>query len=372
MIALVSLLLVFAAATPQQTVQGILQNYLHQRGAAEHITAASVAVYRGNGSPMLVASAGTTPSNVYQIGSNTKAFTATLALMLQAQGKLNLDAPIGRWLPQYPAWKNLTIRKMLNMTSGLETYDNTATFQRAYAAHPYHHYTAAELVSYVYPRNGKAHWLKGWNYSNTGYILTQMILERVSGQSYADLLRTRIFQPLGLRNSYYYPYALPAAVYAREVPGYFANNDADNAGLQPLYGKNIKPFSISWTQAAGGIVATPSDVSRSAYALYAGTLIPAKQRDELHAMVSNKNGKPIAELTEKDPRGFGLGVAKGLMPGMGRIWFYEGMTLGYRVLHAQMPKSGAIVTVALNSQPDPSQDKIGLLLTRVVKALDLR
>lgn len=372
MIALFSLLLVFAAATPQQTVQGILQTYLHQRGAAEHITAASVAVYRGNGSPMFVAAAGTTPSNVYQIGSNTKAFTATLALMLESEGKLNLDAPIGRWLPQYPAWKNLTIRKMLHMTSGLSTYDNDPAFQRAYAAHPYHHYTAAELVKYVYPRDGKPKFLKGWNYSNTGYILTQMILERVSGQRYGDLLRTRIFQPLGLRNSYYYPAQLPAEVFAREVPGYFASTDSYNAGLQPLYGKNVKPYSISWTQAAGGIVATPSDVSRSAYALYAGTLLQPKQRAELHAMVSNKTGKPIDELTESDPRGFGLGVAKGLMPGMGRIWFYEGMTLGYRVLHAQMPKSGAIVTVALNSQPDSKQDKIGELMTRVVKALKLR
>jgi D-alanyl-D-alanine carboxypeptidase len=60
------------------------------------------------------------------------------------------------------------------------------------------------------------------------------------------------------------------------------------------------------------------------------------------------------------------------MPGLGRTWFYEGMTLGYRVLHAQMPQSGAIVTVALNSQPNPSQDKIGELLMQVVKALNLR
>jgi D-alanyl-D-alanine carboxypeptidase len=372
MIALLALTFTLSATSPQQALQGILQTYLQKRGAAEHITAASVSVYRGNGLPFIVAAAGTTPSNLYQIGSNTKAFTATLALQLEAEHKLNLDAPIGRWLPQYPAWRNLTIRKMLDMTSGLETYDNTQSFQRAYAARPYRHWTAPQLVSYVYPRGSDPKFLKGWNYSNTGYILTQMILERVTGQSYADLLRTRIFQPLGLLNTYYYPAIIPPAVYARVVPGYFANNEPDNAGLQPLYGKNVKPFSISWTQAAGGIIATPSDVSRSAYEIYAGTLLPPKQRTELHAMVSTKTGKPIPELTPSDPRGFGLGVAKGLMPGLGRIWFYEGMTLGYRVLHAQMPQSGAIVTVALNSQPDPGQDKIGQLLTSVVKALKLK
>jgi D-alanyl-D-alanine carboxypeptidase len=360
-------------AKMQSTLRGILQTYLQQRGRIERITAASVAVNTGPDAPILTAAAGdATPSSLFQIGSNTKAFTATLALQLEAQGKLNMNAPIGKWLPQYPAWKNLTLHRLLDMTGGTVTYDNTPKFQRTYASLPYHFYSPSELIGYVYPRRGAPQVLQGWNYSNTGYILTQMVLERVTGKPYGELLRTRIFQPLGLRDTYYDPHGLPVPERNRLVDGYFYSNDPDNAGLQPIYNTNVKPYSMSWTQAAGGIVATPSDVTRWARALYAGTLLPAKQHAEMQELVSMKTGRRIVQTTPGDPRGFGLGVGEALMPQMGRVWFYEGETLGYRVLQVQLAQSHAIVCVALNSQPNAKDDKIGELMTRIVTALKLR
>lgn len=379
MIALLGLLL--AVTTPpappdtakmQSTLRGILQTYLNERGRIEHITAASVAVNMGTNAPILTAAAGATPASLFQIGSNTKSFTATLALQLEAEGKLNINEPIGRWLPQYPAWKNLTLHRLLDMTGGLVTYDNTPKFQRTYAALPYHFYAPSELVGFVYPRRGTPQVLQGWNYSNTGYILTQMVLERVSGKPYGELLRTRIFKPLGLQDTYYDPHGLPLPERNRLVDGYFYSNDPDNAGLKPLYNTNVKPYSLSWTQAAGGIVSTPSDVTRWARALYAGTLLPAKQHAEMQQLVSMKTGRRIAQTTPGDPRGFGLGVGEALMPTIGRVWFYEGETLGYRVIQVQLPKSRAILSIALNSQPNAKDDKIGELVTRIVAALKLR
>jgi D-alanyl-D-alanine carboxypeptidase len=352
----------------QAKLRGTLQSYLNERGSIERITAASVSVNAAGDAPIAVA-AGANPSSLFQIGSNTKAFTATIALQLEAEHKLRIDDPIGPFLPQYPAWKHLTIRRLLNMTSGIETYDNTLAFQRYYASHPYHNFTAAELISYVYPKNGKATFMTGWHYANTGYILTQLVIERVTGKRYADVLRERIFNRLHLRNAYYYPHALPTVIRKRLVAGYFYSNDPDNAGLQPIYNHDVADYTLSWTQAAGGIVATPADVTRWAQALYSGELLPAAQHREMMTLVSQKTGKPIAGASPENSHGFGLGVGELYKPPLGRIWFYEGETLGYRVLHAFLPEKRTIITVALNSQPNASEDHIGDLLMRVLADL---
>ena len=359
-----------AAVAPalQPQLAGVLRSYLHERGAAEHITAASATVRLPDGREIDAAS-GATPSTLFQIGSNTKAFTAVLALELEAAGKLDIDDPIGRRLPEYPAWKQLTIRHLLDMTAGIPTYDNDQAFQRDYAARPQAFYSAQRLISYVYPRNGKAQFATGWHYSNTGYLLTQLILERASGMRFKDLLAQRIFVPLGLRAMYYDPHRLPAAVRARMAPGYFASDDDDNRGLQPIYGKDVRGYSLSWAQAAGGIVSTPSDLTRWARFLYAGAGLPPKQRAELTALVDTKTGSSIRAVSAERPHGFGLGVTQMFKPPLGVLWYYEGETLGYRVLHAWLPGSATIVTVALNSQPRAKEDRIGELMTRVVAVL---
>src|SRR5579883_917718 len=357
-----------AAPALEPQLASVLQSYLHERGTTEHITAASVSVRLPDGREIAAAS-GARPSTLFQIGSNTKAFTAVVALELEAAGKLNIDDPIGRRLPEYPAWKQLTIRHLLDMTSGIPTYDNDPAFQRDYAAHPQAFYSAERLISYVYPRNAKAQFAPGWHYSNTGYLLTQLLIERASGMRFADLLRRRIFGPLGLRATYYDPHRLPAAVRARMAPGYFASDDDDNRGLQPIYGKDVRGYSLSWAQAAGGIVSTPSDLTRWARFLYAGAGLPPKQRAELTALVDTKTGSSIRGVSAEHPHGFGLGVTQMFKPPLGVLWYYEGETLGYRVLHAWLPGSGTIVTVALNSQPRAKEDRIGELMTRVMAVL---
>lgn len=358
-----------AAPPLQSKIQTVLQSYLKERAGPEHITAASASVSEGKGDAQIVAAAGAAPSNLFQIGSNTKAFTSVIVLRLEAAGKLHIDDTIGRWLPQYPAWKNVTLRRLLNMTSGIQTYDNTQTFQKTYAKDPYHNFSASELVAYVYPKSGKATFIRGWYYSNTGYLLVQMIVEGVTGKRYGDVLREEIFKPLGMRDSYYDPHMLAPPQHNRLVNGYFASNDPDNAGLKPLYGTNVRNYSLSWTQAAGGIIATPTDVSRWARALYEGKLLPARQQAELMTLVSTKTGKPIAATSASEPRGFGLGVAQLTKAPLGRIWYYEGETFGYRVLHAWLPQSDTVVSIGLNSQPNAKEDHIGDLMALVVSAL---
>jgi D-alanyl-D-alanine carboxypeptidase len=134
--------------------------------------------------------------------------------------------------------------------------------------------------------------------------------------------------------------------------------------MAPLVGRDVSRYSVSWMKAAGSIVSTPEDLTRWAHALYSGPMLAAKQRAELLSIVSMKNGKPIETTDLRDPHGFGLGVAQITTPQTGTIWFYKGMTFGYRMLHLYLPRQGAVIAFGLNSQPDPKQDQsLNLALT---------
>ena len=134
-----------------------LSRYLTARRTAEHISAVSLRV-TFPGSQAISLATGTTrydggppvsASALWQIGSNTKAFTAVILLQLEAEGKLSISDPIGKWLPQYTAWRHITIRQLLDMTSRIPDYLYQPAFVAAFAADPATRFTAARLVSYA-------------------------------------------------------------------------------------------------------------------------------------------------------------------------------------------------------------------------------
>src|SRR5947209_8788440 len=194
-----------------------LNRYLETRRVPEHISAVSLAVSFPGRRPSINLAVGSTRyrggrpislNNLWQIGSNTKAFTAVMVLQLEAERKLSIYDRLGRWLPQYRAWRGITIKQLLNMTSGIQDALALPAFLRARAAAPDQVFSGKRVVSYAVglPRD------TGWVYSNTNYVLAQMIIERVTHDSYADQLRRRIVIPLGLRNTF-----LSASRYARSV-----------------------------------------------------------------------------------------------------------------------------------------------------------
>ena len=385
---LIALLLFVSLTAPAQAgttdaqlragLQSDLARYLAARAKPEHISAISLSVSLANAASNINVTAGTTqyggkggavtPATLYQIGSNTKSFTSAAILQLEAEGKLNINQNVVRWLPQYHAWKNITIWRLLNMTSDIPTYDDVQSMLRAYAANPTKTWTPADLIAVVYPKLERN---AGWLYSNTAYIMLQLIVERASGHSYASEIRRRFLNnpAIGLHSTYYETSMYPPSVLSRMTSGYFFNSQPDNAALATVYGKDMKNLSVSWAQGAGAIVSTPQDVTRWCRALYEGSVLAPRQQRELESLVSQVNGKPIARTTAQEPRGFGLGVGQMLLPKMGRIWFYEGMTLGYRVAYFYMPKANAVIAVGLNSQPNPKQDKVGALMSAVYDRL---
>jgi len=193
-----------SSATLRAALHRDLSRYLAARRTVEHISAVSLQVTFPGSRPAISLTTGTTrfdggppvsASALWQIGSNTKAFTAVILLQLEAEGKLSISDPIGKWLPQYPAWRHITIRQLLDMTSRIPDYLYQPAFIAAFAANQRTRFTAARLVSYAADLPlGPA----GWLYTNTDYILAQMIIQKVTCDSYSEQLTRRIITPLRL------------------------------------------------------------------------------------------------------------------------------------------------------------------------------
>jgi D-alanyl-D-alanine carboxypeptidase len=284
-----------------------------------------------------------------------------LLLQLEAEGKLSIDDPLGKWLPEYPHWADVTIRRLLNMTSGIETYDHIPAFRTDFAAAPRTEFSAERLVGYV----ADAPATSGYSYSNTNYVLAELLIEEVTGNSYAHELRTRLIEPLDLCHVYYKAHLYPDSVTDREPAGYFANDQVPE--WLGMVGRDTSEFSLSWARAAGGIISTLADMTRWERALYSGSLLPAAQQAELTSLVSTRTGQPIARTSLDDPTAFGLGVAQLTVRGLGTAWYFEGGTLGFRTVHVYLPESGVIVAMGLNSAT--ADDQLSALSESVIRTL---
>jgi D-alanyl-D-alanine carboxypeptidase len=348
-----------------------LQSFLARRGAVEHVSALSLAVSFAPEEPALLVTAGTSAygagqpisdTSLFQIGSNTKAFTAVAILQLEAQGRLSIDAPLGTDLPQYPAYARLTLRRLLNMTAGLESYDNLPVWESRYAAAPKARVAADTLIRYVYPQQKYPPGSR-YAYSNTGYLLAQeVVAARSASRSYAAEV-DRIIASVGLKYTYYTSHLYPPAIASGMTAGYYENDDA---GLRSLVGRDVSRDSLSWAQGAGAIISTPGDLVTWVRALYSGNrLLPPKQHDELLQLVSTKTARPIAHATANDPAGFGLGVAQRYDPKLGAFWFYQGETLGFRAAHVYFPRSGLVVALFANSRPIEKESGMQELFERI-------
>jgi D-alanyl-D-alanine carboxypeptidase len=370
-----------AAITAQ--LQQVLDAYVKDRAAIEGLSGAALQVDRGGGKPILAVFAGDNglsdkkpigPDTLFDIGSNTKEFTSALILKLEAAGKLKLDDTIGHWLPQYPAWKDVTIRSLLQMVSGIPNYSETVEIGEMQVADIHHQFSDKDLIGFVDPDNGK-HLPPntGWFYSNTNYILAGLIIEAASGMNYEQALTTMILEPLGLHDTYYANGAhpgpasagpvmsrVPRALYMLQDCLMYQPEPCTVSTLAPLIGKDMRLQNRSWAGEAGAIISNPHDLGLWIRALFEKRVFPAGQLDEMTTMVSNKTGSPLTEVTADEPGGFGLGLGRFYRKEMGgAYWFYEGETLGFRTIFAYWPQDDLLITGSVNSRPPNGEDKFG-------------
>jgi D-alanyl-D-alanine carboxypeptidase len=249
----------------------------------------------------------------FRVGSITKTFVATVVLQLVGEGRLRLTDPVQRWLPGLvPNGRHITVRQLLNHTSGLFNYTDDPRVLAPYLEqhNPDFVWRPRQLVAIATSHPPLFAPGTAWSYSNTNYILLGLIVEAATGTDLGRQLRHRIFGPLRLRATTF-PVTSPS-IRGRHAHGY-ANFDPGG----PL--TDTTRMSASWAWAAGSIVSTVDDVARFYRALLGGRVL---RPDLLAAMKTT--------VATGDPGGFryGLGILTGDAP-CAAIWGHNGDYLGY-------------------------------------------
>lgn len=263
----------------------------------------------------------------YGIGSNTKQFTAACILMLRDQGKLDVDAPVGRYLPGIAHGDAVTLRELLTHTGGYAEYTELDDFDRLAARRA----TSEEVLRTVVDRPLSFTPGTKWEYSNTGYVILTAVIERVSGMRYADFLRTRIFEPLGMMRTREED---ESAVEADRATGYtrFA------LGAQ----EHEQHVDYSWFAGAGAIVSTLADLERWNEAIDRGTLLSASSREMMHTSMR------LADGTDTH---YGMGLLLGTLPDGKHVVYHGGDTTGFGSQDARYVEDGVDVIVLTNQEP---------------------
>jgi CubicO group peptidase (beta-lactamase class C family) len=204
---------------------------------------------------------------VFRLGSITKQFTAMAIMMLQERAKLSVSDPICKYLEKCPAtWQPVTIRNLLTHTSGVPNYTESADFFEKVATAPY---TSASLVDIF--RDKPLDFAPGekYRYSNSGYHLLGLIIEKTSGVSYARFLGDNIFKPLGMKST---GYDDSRALVPNRARGYALTGDSF---------VNANYLNMAIPYAAGSLYSTTEDLLRWDQALYTEKLVSRKSLDEM-------------------------------------------------------------------------------------------
>ena len=140
-------------------------------------------------------------NTVYKVGSITKQFTAAAVMRLVEQGKIALSDPMTKYLPEYPQWSSVTIEQLLNHTSGIHSYTSVPSWQKTWGDE----LPPAQIVAFVAKDTFDFAPGTKWSYNNTGYVLLGMVLDRVTGKPYPQLMQDWFFKPLKMRSATYCP-----------------------------------------------------------------------------------------------------------------------------------------------------------------------
>jgi D-alanyl-D-alanine carboxypeptidase len=252
----------------------------------------------------------------FEVGSNTKTFVSTLALQEVARGRLSLEDRLEKYLPGIvPNSRQITLRQLLQHTSGVFSYTADPAFFTEMEKDPQHVYTPRELVAIANRNRPDFAPGKGWHYSNTNYVLVGMILEKVTGHSVRHLVQLRIAEPLGLEHTYY---ADPRAT--DTGPGYAHGYVVRFKTAKPTYTDVTDRPLGGWADAAGAVISTSDELARFFSALLGGELLPPAQLAEMKKTVPLPEEFPI-------PGAYGLGLFR-KDTSCGSVWGHGGDTLG--------------------------------------------
>ncbi|MBT2525055.1 beta-lactamase family protein [Streptomyces sp. ISL-99] len=233
--------------------------------------------------------------------SITKTFIATVLLQLEAEGRLSLDDTVEAWLPGLVQGNGydgseITVRQLLNHTSGIANYTDDPAFLHnaagpGFPEHRYDTHTPEELVAIALKYPPKPDPEKAPLYSNTNFVIAGMVIERATGHSYEQEATRRIIQPLKLRGTSF-PGTAPQMPNPHPIGYSRLHQDAPDARIHDATEQNM-----TWLGAAGDIISTSGDLNRFHRALMRGELLASAQMKEM-----------LDEVPAGDGFGYGLGV----------------------------------------------------------------
>ena len=314
------------APTPTSVVTAMQAYEGDVPGAALLVIKDGVAlVRRGFGLAELESDRKVTPTTAFRLASVSKQFTATAILLLAQDGSLSLDDPVQRWLPSLPpVAAAITLRHLLSHTSGLVDYEDLMDPADTRQVHDADVLRLLETVNRTYFVPGT-----DYRYSNSGYALLALIVERVSGQRYADFLHARIFAPLGMAAVAFEQgrSQVPERAYGySRVAGQWQRTDQS---------------STSAVLGDGGIYASIDDLARWDAALYDGRLLQQPWRT-LAVTAATRTEEP-----DVDYYGFGWRLH-------GDLQWHSGETLGFRNVILRWPaRHFTLVLLTNRNDPEP-------------------
>lgn len=275
-------------------------------------------------------------------GSTGKLFVAACALQLVEERVLELDAPISTWVvdepwfTELPNSSDLTLRHLLRHTSGLPEHLQDPRFNEAVLADPGRTWEPAELVGYLHGAPALFPVGEGWSYADTNYVVVGLVMEKVTGEGYYELLRARLLEPLELQDT------IPQD--RHDLPGLVPGH----TGIQNPFGLDSVLFvddrhalNPQMEYCGGGVMSTSEDLARFAVALFSGDVLEPATLEQM------LDGVPASSRIGKDNE-YGLGVILGTDQ-MGAHRGHSGWFPGYVTFVAWYPDHGLAVAAQVNT-----------------------
>jgi D-alanyl-D-alanine carboxypeptidase len=293
-----------------------------------------------------------------RIGSITKTFTGTVILQLRDEGKLKLDDPISRYLEGVPNGDNITIRQLLNMTSGLYNYADDSGLNASLDNDPFKTWMPESLLAIAYNPAHKPNFEPGtdYHYSNTNTVLLGLLVEKLTSHSLELEFKNRLFKPLGLKHTSM-PQGGSTAIPEPHPQGYmFASNVGTldnkcdgNANSR----RDVTNMSPSWAWSAGAAISTVKDLQIWAKALATGKLLsPTSQAARVGWVPTTKlPGVPL----------YGLGIVNF------RGWLgHTGAIPGFQSFMGYLPERDATIIVLSNAYPNVECKEVSAEITKAI------
>jgi D-alanyl-D-alanine carboxypeptidase len=276
-----------------------------------------------------------------RIASVAKAFSGAVALSLVSRGKLSLQDTIGKRLPELPeAWWEVTLRQLLNHTSGIPELTNDPGVQKAFMASPTKAPPPEELLSLM--EEVDLLFVPGseYHYSNSDNIVVALMVEAATGTSYEDQLRKRVYKPLGLKKT-----SLPRGTNLRKpfIHGY--SNDPSQDPPEDV----SKDIAAGWAWASGGIVSTPADLNAFIRGYVGGKLFDGRTQAKQRRVIEGGSSEPPGPGMNSA----GLAIFR-YQTRCGTVWGHTGNTSGYTQFAAASADGRRSVTVSINAQHTPT------------------